>query len=201
MNDNTSDIDRVESVKLHILLKQANIRPPLGLDPNLSADRDRRSRIEAIVSIPGVGGGIDAIWKTKDGGGTATSTGASFPLWNQDTSLRVPTGSTVSIVVAEYWGNNQERKRVCGTATFETPGSQFRGRNGERVYEGWLSLKNEHGGSEGKVSVAISTEAEYVENIKMGLAPGVVCRVQFSVSPTCLPMFLSSSLSLCLSHS
>lgn len=126
-------------------------------------------------------------WRTKDGGGTSDSTGASCPLWNQDMSMTVPKGSTVSVFVAEYWreaeaDNNQDRKRVCGTATFVAPGDHCRGENGTRVnrhatgypgvvYEGWLSLKNEHGGSEGKISVAMSTEAEHIENMKMGLAP------------------------------
>jgi len=187
VNGHTSVPGQVDSVVLHLLLKQASIRPPLGW--NLSANRDRRSHIEAIVSIPGVGGGPDVTWRTKDGGGTSDSTGASCPLWNQDMSMTVPKGSTVSVFVAEYWreaeaDNNQDRKRVCGTATFVAPGDHCRGENGTRVnrhatgypgvvYEGWLSLKNEHGGSEGKISVAMSTEAEHIENMKMGLAPGV----------------------------
>lgn len=163
---------------VHLLLQQANIRPPFGW--NVSANRDRRPCIKAVVSVPDVAGGEPASTTTRDGGGTSDS-GALFPLWNQSVPLTAAANSVVSVTVAEFWrdAGNQEQKRVCGTATFvlprshhlktSTPGAR---RDKEPVYEGWVPLKNEHGGSEGKIFVALSTNAEDMELMKIGLAPG-----------------------------
>lgn len=152
---------------VYVLARQASVKAPFGSSP---VPRGCDSSVKAVFKVQTVGEGCDAnapSIKTRTGGGSS-QTGALFPLWNQALKLDIAPGKNLSVrvEVEESWSASQDEEiRVCGACSMLIP------RDLRDIYSGWLVLKNEHGGSEGQISVAISVSEQHIDQLKLGLTP------------------------------